>query len=122
MNNLSDLLPLHKPKSKEILVVRVHTNFFRKKGGYIFKARSIKVLKRKSTENMIDHIEEDISNSGVEDFINTIINFNDVDDGEYYLKAINGEYYLKAINITHDFETGYVDGYDWKLFKISVDN
>jgi hypothetical protein len=109
MNNLSDLLSLHKPKSKEILVVRVHTNFFRKKGGYIFKARSIKVLKRKSTGNMIDLIEEDISNSSVEDFINTIINFDDVDDGEYY---------LKAINITHDFETGYVDGYDWKLFKI----
>lgn len=111
--NLSSLgIDMDKPQPQEMLVVRITTEYYRDKSNNPNFRRKIKLMKKMSTQGIISHIDYDIENSSVESFINSIVNFRDVDDGLYELKVINE---------THDFETGIIDGWDWKLFKIKVD-
>ena len=112
MLDLNNLIDFGKPQPQERLFVRITTEYYRDKNNNLNYHRKIKLMKRMSTCNINSHIDSDIEDSGVESFINSIVNFRDADDGLYELKIINE---------THDFESGIIDGWDWKLFKIKVD-
>ena len=52
---------------------------------------------------------EDISCIGAEEVLPRIINLDECKDGVYE---------VTACNISHDFETGYADDWDYKLIAI----
>lgn len=109
---LDDLVNFSKPQIENKLIVKVETSYYKDKKGAVVYQRKIRPLKKKSTQDAMQWMWEDISCGGVDMFIKGIINFHSVDDGIYE---------MKMVGITHDFETGHVDGWDWKLFKINVD-
>ena len=110
MSDLSDVLDKitvapHSDVDSCRLVVRVTTNsYFDKKG--LYSKKSIKFLKRKSFGFNI--LDEDAKGIGADNVISRIINLNKVDDGIYEVITINQ---------SRDWETGYVDDYDYELVE-----
>lgn len=112
-SELKAIIDFKKDWQARLLIVRVTTEYFKSKNGSLIVQKKIKPLKRKSTQDGLWCLEHDVDCGGVDYLLKGIINLNDVDDGVYE---------MKMVNITHDFESMYVDGWDWKLVKISVDN
>mgnify|MGYP001583061104 CR=1 FL=1 len=111
--NIEALIDFKKDWNPRLLIVRVSTNYFKSKNGALVYQRKVKPLSKKSTQDALEVLYEEVEIGGIDYMLKGIINLNDVDDGVYE---------LKMVNITHDWETGHIDGWDWKLFKISVDN
>lgn len=87
-------------------VVRLKTSYWRSDRG-LHQRRDLFYLKRKSSKyNLID---DDAVNAGADLAIQSIVNFEDCDDGVYQLVMVNAQ---------RDFESGYVDSWEHKLVKI----
>lgn len=85
------------------LIVRIRTEYYSTKRG-VAKTRKLETLKRKSSG--FDFIEEDTAQVGADGVIETIINFDSVDDGIYE---------VIMINLCHDYETGMLEDWEYKL-------
>lgn len=89
------------------VIVRVQTDYW-SNGRGLFQKKSLLFLKRKSTGH--NFIEEDASCAGPDMVIPKITNLDECDDGVYQVITIN-EY--------RDWETGYVEDWDYKLVPFS---
>lgn len=83
-----------------ICVVKLETEAY-KRGNKYFYGKSIRVIKSKTT---FDLLEEEVQNIGIVEGIENIINLHECDTGMYW---------LAACNISRDIESGYID--DWNL-------
>ncbi len=84
-------------------IVRVKTSVWHDRQGVHYKRDLIK-MKRLSWDFQI--LEEDCSNIGTDHVIERIVNLFEVDDGLYEVITCNP---------SADWETGYIDDYDYKL-------
>lgn len=75
-----------------------------------YQRLSLKLLKRLSGANG-DYFLEDCANVGAMDFFKMIINFNECPDGYYELATCNEH---------RDWESGYIDDYDYKLIPYDM--
>lgn len=100
-----DVFRINKQEDENICVVRLSTSMWDKNGAF-YVQRCVKTLKRKSKQFGMDLIHEECSNVGAYDFHSLIINLDETPDGIYI---------LKHVNISRDYESGHVDGYDFKL-------
>ena len=95
-----------KKESENICIVRVKTSMWSDaKGAYIKK--NIMFLRRQCKGFNV--LEEDISAAGAQDVLPRILNLSECDDGIYRLITCNE---------SRDWETGYIDDYDYKLVKV----
>ena len=90
---------------ENVCVVRLKTSTWSDKRGVYLK-KSITYLRRLSKGYLI--LEEDTKNIGTE-VIEDIINLDECSDGVYEVATCNEQY---------DWETGYIDSYDYKLVRI----
>jgi hypothetical protein len=90
-------------KEESRCVIRLQTNIWSDKRGLHYK-KSLSILKRKCKGFNI--LEEDTSNIGAEDLFPKILNFNECKDGIYEVVTCNE---------SRDYETGYIDDYDYRL-------
>ena len=93
-----------KQQIKPVLIVRISRNYFQTKTGEFVSEVRMRVMKKLSFMRQV--FEEDFSCCGPEDVIDRIINLNEVNPGLYEMITVNQ---------TTDRETGYVDGWDYKL-------
>ena len=85
------------------VVVRVTTSYWHdKRGGHV--RNDINFLKKKCTGFNI--LDEDMYAAGADEILPNIVNLYDVKDGVYELITVNE---------SRDWETGYIDMYDYKL-------
>lgn len=87
---------------QEVCIVKLGTEAY-KRGGVYFHGRTIRVLRKQTT---YDLLADEVDNIGLYDAIESIINLNDVEDGVYQ---------LMHANIGTDWETGWVESWDLKL-------
>lgn len=88
--------------STPICVVKLEVEAY-KRGDKYFFGKSLRVVKTKST---FDLLAEEVSNVGIVDALEYILNLDKCDAGLYY---------LTTCNISRDWETGCVDGWNLKL-------
>jgi len=86
-------------------VVRVTTTTWADKRG-LHQKKSLLFLRRQCEGFNV--LEEDVSVIGAEDVLPRILNLDKCEDGIY--KVV-------TCNISRDYETGYVDDYDYRLEK-----
>lgn len=89
------------PERRE--VVRLTTNCWRDKRGLHIR-RSLTTLKRQSSGYQI--LEEDCSMIGADEVVRQIVNLDECEDGVYLVVTCNE---------SKDWETGFIDSYDYKL-------
>lgn len=87
-------------------VVRLRTTMYSDKKGIHIKKSLTFLLRQCEGYNII---EEDSSNVGAEEIFHRIINFDKCEDGIYEVIPCNER---------HDYETGYIEYYDYKLVNI----
>lgn len=87
-------------------VVRLRTSMWADKKG-VYTKKSLTFLRRQCEGFNV--IKEDVDAAGVELVFKRITNLPECEDGIY--EAI-------VCNESHDFESGYVDDYDYKLVRI----
>lgn len=88
-----------------LVVVRVRTSWYHDNKGMHMK-KSLTLMKRKSQGH--NWVWEDLSNIGAEEVMPRIDNLMEVEDGLYEIEMINA---------SRDYETGYLDDWDYKLIK-----
>jgi hypothetical protein len=88
--------------NKFVCVVKVETEAY-KRGNKYFYGKTLRVIKSKST---FDLLEEEVSNVGIMDTLEYILNLDQCETGLYYLVTCNHSF---------DIESGHVDGYDLRL-------
>lgn len=86
-----------------VSVLRVKTTYWKTKRG-IHTRRDITTLKKLSSGYQI--LEEDSDSFGVDEVMQKIVNLHEVEDGLYEVTLVNKGY---------DWETGYLDDYDYEL-------
>jgi hypothetical protein len=91
------------PESRAI--VRIKTETWSDQRG-IYTKKNIRYLRRKSLGFNI--LEEDVNNIESQEVIDRIINLHDVKDGIYEISTCNEK---------RDYETGYIEDYDYKLIE-----
>lgn len=89
--------------SDPICIVRVGTESY-KRGDVYFHGRTLRVMK-KSTN--YDLLSDEVDAVGVHEALGGIINLHSVEDGLYV---------VGVTNISHDWESGVIDGWELKLF------
>ena len=87
-------------------VVRVKTTFWSDKRGLHTK-KSLLYLRRRSTG--FNLLEEDSSAIGAEDVMIRIVNLDEIEEGVYQFVTCNER---------RDWESGYVDDYDYRLVPV----
>ena len=102
---LSDLTAVLAVESKQLnrCVVRLRTTMWANKSGLHTK-KSLTFLRRKSEGFNV--LEEDASAAGIEEVLPRILNLDECEDGIYEVVICNE---------SHDWETGYIDDYDYRL-------
>jgi hypothetical protein len=100
-----DFLPIEK-QPENVCIVRLTTSFWNDNKG-INSRKSLTYLRRRSQG--FQNLEEECSAIGPEDAMKTIINLDECEDGIYE---------VVACNISHDYESGHIDGWDFKLVKV----
>ena len=93
----------------DVCVVRITTNYWSDTKG-LYSKKSIRFLRRKCKGFNI--LEEDISQIGADWVIKDIENLDRVEDGIY--KVV-------TTNVTRDWESGHIEGYDYRLVKYRED-
>jgi len=88
---------------ENLVVVRVTTSYWSDKSG-LHQKKSVIPIKRKCRG--YNTLMEDASDIGVEEVVTRILNLDSVDDGVYE---------VILFNMFRDPESGYVEGYDYKL-------
>lgn len=101
-SDLTDVLAVE-PKQPNRCVVRLRTTMWADKTGLHTK-KSLTFLRRKSEGFNV--LEEDASAAGVEEVLPRILNLDECPDGVYEVVVCNE---------SRDYETGYVDDYDYRL-------
>ena len=86
-----------------VTTVRLSTSYWSDARGIHCK-KSITVLKRKSTGPLF--FLEDVGMVGAEDVMRQIVNLDECEDGEYT---------VNMCDIERDWETGWVDGWNYRL-------
>jgi hypothetical protein len=89
------------------LVVRVQTSFYSPRSGTLVRQTTVRVMRRLSRGH--DFLFEDVSMVGADEVMPRIVNLDEVEDGLYRVITIN-----ERLN----WETGYVDSYDYRLVPI----
>lgn len=97
------VISLKKHKMEDSCVVRIRTSSWSDRQGIHLK-KDIILLKRKSKGFNI--LEEDISNIGANEVVSRLINLDECKDGLYIVTTCNEK---------RDWESGYVDDYDYRL-------
>ena len=105
-SDFNDFVVSGEQKIENICIVKITTDFWSDNKGLYLK-KSIRFLRRKCKGFNI--LEEDCSQIGADWVINNIVNLDKVKDGIYMVNTIN-EY--------RDWETGYIEGYDYSLEEI----
>ena len=90
-------------EEKPIVVVRVASNYYCDRRG-LKVTRCLNILRKKSKG--FDFLTEDCAMGGADLVARKIINLQSVMDGIYR---------LMIVNVKKDWETGYVDDYDYEL-------
>lgn len=91
---------------ESLCIVRVTTDYWSDKKG-LYQKKSIKFLRRQCKGFNI--LEEDISALDAKEVITRIYNLNEVKDGVYM---------VTIFNVQKDWETDYIEDYDYKLVEI----
>lgn len=102
---LEDIVETSTGEKPRVAVVRVKTSYYITKRGFATTKR-IDFLRRKSDWEYVYSIKEDASFGGADSVIGRIINLNDVKDGIYRMIWINEH---------RDWESGYIEDWDYKL-------
>ena len=102
---LKDLLVTNTESKPMTVVVRVKTSCWRTKRG-LSVTKQIQFLRRNSSREGVQFIEEDASSTSADMVIDRIINLNRVKDGIYRMIWIN-EY--------RDCESGHLEDWDYEL-------
>ena len=112
-NNLStsllELCNVDKVKEKPLCVVRLRTSMWQDSRGLHTKKSLLFLRKQSQGFNLL---EEDSSQIGADAVLPRIINLHECDDGVY--KAV-------VCNESRDWESGYVDDYDYRLIPVNPD-
>lgn len=95
--------PIPKPQETNLQVVRLSTSAWSDDRG-VYLRKSLTTLKRKSSGYQI--LTEDVNNISPLEVIENIVNLND---------CVDGIYKVEICNVSTDWETGYVESYDYKL-------
>jgi hypothetical protein len=109
LNDIIGMTSTGKPVQAEDevkLVVRLRTCYYHTARG-LFMRKEITYLKKLSKNYNI--FEEDANNFGADEVISRIVDLNSKPDGIYE---------VRACNFHTDWETGYVDDYDYCLTPI----
>jgi len=104
--NSDEIKPPVEKEEENICIVKLVTTAWVNNRGLHFK-KSLIYLKRRCKG--FNFLEEDSSYLDDIELVKKIINFNDVKDGIYEIISINE---------STDWETGYIDDYDYKLVKL----
>lgn len=104
MWRLSSVKHLSEPPCR--LVVRVRTSAYAKRNGLVH-TKSVTVMRRMSRGH--DFLDEDASMVGADLVMARITNLHEVDDGLYQVVTVNEG---------RDWETGYLEEWDYKLVPI----
>ena len=106
---LSDLTAVlvGEPKQLNRCVVRLRTTMWSDKNGLHMK-KSLTFLRRKSEG--FNALEEDASETSAEEVLPRILNMDSPD----------GIYEVVTCNESRDYETGYVDDYDYRLLPATT--
>lgn len=108
---LTEMLAVeHAPTPKNRCVVRLRTTTWRDKNGLHLK-KSLTFLRRQCVGFNI--LEEDAGSVGAEEVLPKIENLSECNDGIY--EAV-------VCNERRDWETGYVDDYDYRLGPLETAN
>jgi hypothetical protein len=94
------------PEVRSKSVVRLSTSYWITNGS-LRRTQSITVMRRQSVG--YQPIEEDASNIGVNEVFSKIVNL----DG-----LVDGLYEVILCDESHDWETGYLDDYNYKLVPV----
>ena len=97
------------PEHEDTSIVRVKTSTWISDKGIISLRKDIIPIKRKSKGYQI--LQEDAANIGVLEVVDKIVNLDEISDGLYEIITVN-EF--------RDWESGYIEDYDYKL--IPFDN
>lgn len=89
-------------------VVRIKTSVWSDNKG-IYTRKNITYLKRQTIGHNI--LDEDISMIGADEVATKIVNLHEVEDGIYQ---------VVICNVSRDYESGHIDGYDFKLVKWNI--
>ena len=108
LSDLTDVLAVE-PKQPNRCVVRLRTTMWADKTGLHTK-KSLTFLRRKSEGFNV--LEEDASAAGVEEVLPRILNLDECPDGVYKVVVCNE---------SRDYETGYVDDYDYRLVTANAE-
>jgi hypothetical protein len=92
-------------KKPKTAVVKISTSYYQTVRGFTMTKR-IEFLRRKSDREYVYSIEQDVSCGGADSVIQRIVNLNKVEDGVYKMIWINE---------WRDWESGYVEDWDYKL-------
>jgi len=106
MFDLSTLTPVKTTDPPRQLIVRVRTSFWYSNNGCNTK-KTITIIVRKSDKEYAYCTSEEMSEAP-ELFLGRVTNLDAVEDGLYYLNVIN-EY--------RDWESGYVEDWDYELVQ-----
>jgi len=102
LSDLTDVLAVE-PKQPNRCVVRLRTTMWADKTGLHTK-KSLTFLRRQCEGFNV--LAEDASAIGAEEVLPRILNLGEVEDGIYEVVVCNE---------SRDYETGYVDDYDYRL-------
>jgi hypothetical protein len=97
-------------EQKYVCAVRLTTSFWCDGRG-VHMRKSLNFLKRKCEGYNI--LDEDCSNVGAEEVMPRIVNIDSASDGIYKVVTCNE---------SRDWESGYVDDYDYQLIKMEEDD
>lgn len=101
---MNKMFKIQKEKPALIDVIRLTTSYWKDKKG-IHQKKSISFMRRLSTVQ-IGILDYDSDMGGTDEIIPKIVNFDECEDGLYQVVICNE---------VKDWETGYVDDYDYKL-------
>jgi hypothetical protein len=93
------------PEPRSRIVVRLTTNYYCNNQKAVIK-KELRFLKRKSYGD--NFFIEDCGSGGDDIVIKSIENLDECEDGIYE---------LVTCDVSYDWETGYADGWNWKLIE-----
>jgi hypothetical protein len=99
------------PKEKPSQVVRLKTSCWKGNGGELNIKRTLKTLKKFS--HGFEYLSEDCNMVGAEDVFEMITNLDQCKDGIYLVETCNQ---------STDWETGFLEGYDYKLVPFEAES
>lgn len=100
---LNGIIDFNKPQIESQCIVRLSTNDWHDSYG-CYEKKSLRILKSKSFGGIYECVLNDLESTG--NILPRIINLNDCQDGLYYIRCVNEK---------RDWETNYIEDWDYKL-------